>query len=40
VQRVAELHSGSVSVHAAPGGGALFRLAVPAGHPVAGPSTA
>lgn len=36
VQRVAELHRGSVSVEAAPGGGALFRLAVPAGPPAGG----
>ena len=39
VQRVAELHHGCVSVEAAPGGGALFRLAMPAGPPVVGRGT-
>ncbi len=39
VQRVAELHHGSVSVQAAPGGGALFRLAIPAGPLTAGHAT-
>ena len=39
VQRVAKLHHGCVSVHAAPGGGALFRMAMPAGPPVVGRGT-
>lgn len=36
VQRVAELHRGTVAVEASPGGGALFRLSMPAGDAMGG----
>jgi two-component system, OmpR family, sensor histidine kinase MprB len=34
VRQVAELHAGSVRAEAAPGGGALLRLALPVSHPI------
>jgi two-component system sensor histidine kinase MprB len=34
VRQVAELHAGTVRAEAAPGGGALLRLALPVSHPI------
>jgi two-component system sensor histidine kinase MprB len=34
VRQVADLHEGNVSAEAAPGGGALLRLALPVSHPI------
>jgi two-component system sensor histidine kinase MprB len=34
VRQVADLHDGTVRAEAAPGGGALLRLALPVSHPI------